>query len=119
MKSASRFGLTSIALTEVMPRFRVMLHGEGFRSPIESGEKPFGFFATRYVDAATELEGSERAMNVLQGERKFRRFSRSLASEKVTVEQIEQVSCWAKRFSWHRGFTLFMWEGESSDVVGI
>src|SRR5436309_13580 len=97
-----------------MPRFRVMLRGDGFRNLIEGQEKPIGFFTTRYVDAVSELEARERAVAVLKSERKFRCVSRSLSSENVVVEKIAQVSFWTHRFPRRLGFTFFIWEQQET-----
>ena len=93
-----------------MPRCKVMLRGEGFRTRIDGEEKPVGFFTTRYVDAASSAEARERVVAVLRRERKFRWLSRSLPSESLAVEETAEVSFWTHRFSWRHGFTFFMWE---------
>jgi hypothetical protein len=93
-----------------MPRYRVMLRGEGFRTEIDGEERPVGFFTTRYVDVASSAEARERAVSSLRRERKFRGLSRSLSSENVAVEEMAEVSFWTHRFSWRHGFAFFMWE---------
>lgn len=93
-----------------MPRYKVMLRGEGFRTQIDGEEKTVGFFTTRYVDAASSAEARERVVAALRREQKFRWLSRSLPSESVAVEEMAEVSFWRHRFSWRHGFAFFMWE---------
>jgi hypothetical protein len=94
--------------------------GEGFRTDVDHQERPIGFFTTRFVDAASELEAQARAVAVLRSERKFRFFSRSLPSERVAVESNEKVSFWTHRFPRPLGYTFFMWEqGEQKDSAEL
>ncbi len=90
-----------------------MLHGYGFRCALDGEEKSLGFFTTRFVDAESEAAAGQRAIAKVRRERKFRRISRDLPSERIEVEEIAQVSFWAQRFSCRLGFSFYMAEEDA------
>ena len=85
-----------------------MIHGQGFRNEIDGEERDFGFCTTRSVDAESPERAGHRAISILRQEGKFQCISWSLATERVDVEEMEEVSWWRRRFVRARGFTFYM-----------
>jgi len=97
-----------------MPRFAVILHGEGCRIEVDEGNflrrKPkvesVGVYATRFVAAASEAEAGKEATKIVQEQ--LRTVNRSIHSPTISVESIvEDEAGYAQHapgsgFSWYR-----------------
>jgi hypothetical protein len=55
-----------------MKKFRVLVRGENFLLESEGAVKRFGFYTTRFVEAADEREAEQRAVESLRQEDRLR-----------------------------------------------
>ena len=100
-----------------MPHYKVTLHCHGFRTDVDGVERPLGFYAPVFVDAASDIEAERIAMALLRANGNRCRLSRSLDSERIEREEVVTVSFGSSRFRRRIGF-LFYLEGEGEDDNG-
>lgn len=75
-----------------MPYFRCFIHGEGLRSDQIESSGGFGFYTTRFVNAANGEEAKNAAMKMIREELKLPPIRRPTLSEPlIRIEEVEEV----------------------------
>ncbi len=88
-----------------MPIFRCLVRGEHFPCLIDGVWRTQGFYTTRYVEAATEYDAEDVALEAMQDERALQRdpSTPGLEAAQVYFEEIEEVA----QAGENAGFTFF------------
>src|SRR5713226_7722507 len=76
-----------------MPHYRVIVNGRNFWLRYDTGPKCLGFFATRFVQAASEIEAENAAVELIKQDPKLVGIvlNGSADSPMIYVEDIEEV----------------------------
>ena len=89
-----------------MPLFRCLMRGENFPFDVDGAWKSVGFYATRFVDAASAEEAEAAALGLLKADPALARESSTpgLEHARVVFEEIEEVAAVTGP---NAGFTFF------------
>ena len=99
-----------------MPRYRVLLRGENFPLELESEEKLYGFYTTRWVWAADEYAAEQKAVErVKQDQHLVSQIVHNETEPMIYLEDID-VDTWFS-FKKGKGYSFYpMDEGEEEDT---
>ncbi|MGE8225307.1 MAG: hypothetical protein ACN6RK_05935 [Stenotrophomonas sp.] len=91
-----------------MPLYRCLICGENFPGALLGKPSPVGFYATRFVEAATPDEAEARVLDLLRNEDVLQ-IPAELRNEdaRVFFEEIVEVSADSERIP-NSGFTFFV-----------
>jgi hypothetical protein len=97
--------------------YRVMVHGSGFKLPLEDGSSAVGFFTTRYVAASTASDAKQIAAAVVHGEWRGRGHENAVGSVMLAIEEHAALS---ERFRLRSatGFVFYA-QGEDCEALAI
>lgn len=77
-----------------MKGFKVILNGKNFYIHSQGSTKVFGFYATRLVEANTEIEAQEKAMHVVMDDKNLQDAMRNPSDTppQIYIEEVEQIN---------------------------
>jgi hypothetical protein len=92
-----------------MPGFRVLINGRNFLLNFDGEARRVGFYATRFVEAATADEAESAAVELLRGDELLREgtLNEQTDTPMIYVEEIVEVSGWKKDEEVNTGFSFY------------
>ena len=92
-----------------MGKFKVLINGANFLLDLEGREQKVGFYATRFVEAATADEAESAAVELLRADEwlKNSTLNEKTDSPMLYVEEIIEVSRRKKDEDVNTGFTFY------------
>jgi len=99
-----------------MPLFRCFIRGENFPGELLSRSGAIGFYATRFVDAASAVEAEQIAVAALRQEAALTvTVEPKVKNAKVYFETIDEVPADTERVP-NSGFSFFSMDDQNSDA---
>ena len=92
-----------------MGKFKVLINGANFLLNLEGREQKVGFYATRFVEAATADEAESAAVEMLRADEWLTSSTRNEKTDTpmLYVEEIVEVSRLKKDADVNTGFTFY------------
>ena len=90
-----------------MPLFRCFIRGDNFPGKLAGQRKPVGFFATRFIEAASPADAESLALEMLREDEDLKVAAKYRTPDaKIYFEKIEEMPLDTKPVL-NRGFTFF------------